>query len=487
MRAMNNIAVDRPNTSPGRSSRSSRPPGALERGPGDPRRRPSTARSNRSSTGTLRGAARSLPREFTGEHFKTLTVAEIIAHSSNKGAAQLGMMLGKDQPLPLRASLRLRQPTGFPDGRRGEIRGDLPPPARWDTLTITRMPMGQSVAVTPLQMHQAMGVIASGGLLLRPQIIQRGPGPHRRPRLPLRARRGPPGHPARDRADDGPAADGGRFARGDGRRRRRSPATRSPARPARPRSWRASRRREDRAAVPRQPPCLLVRRLFSRQRARRLRFRSLWTTLTPMPRAAGLGRNVAAPSFKRIAEQLIPYLDIRPAGRPPSRAALAMEGGPPVIGYLVQPTARSSPPAARPPADPPRTLAPRRLFPMAPNLSDPSRRRRDPRRQGQPRAPDLGPRARQPPGRARQPSFSRCPAGGPTAPPSSTRRSAAGPSAVVGPAAAGLRAGPGRPSSRWRTPGPPWPAWRSATTGFPTATSRSSGSPGRTGRPRSPT
>ena len=47
-----------------------------------------------------------------------------------------------------------------------------PPPEKWDGLTITRMPMGQSVDVTPLQMHEAMCVIASGGLRLRPQIIK---------------------------------------------------------------------------------------------------------------------------------------------------------------------------------------------------------------------------------------------------------------------------------------------------------------------------
>jgi cell division protein FtsI/penicillin-binding protein 2 len=39
-------------------------------------------------------------------------------------------------------------------------------------MTITRMPMGQSVTATALQMQQAMGVIASGGTLLKPQIIR---------------------------------------------------------------------------------------------------------------------------------------------------------------------------------------------------------------------------------------------------------------------------------------------------------------------------
>lgn len=48
----------------------------------------------------------------------------------------------------------------------------LESPKNWDGLTITRMPMGHAVAATPLQMHMAMGVIASGGYLLRPQIIK---------------------------------------------------------------------------------------------------------------------------------------------------------------------------------------------------------------------------------------------------------------------------------------------------------------------------
>ena len=50
--------------------------------------------------------------------------------------------------------------------------GILTPPAKWDGLTITRMPMGQSVSTTVMQMHQAMTVIAAGGALLQPQLIQ---------------------------------------------------------------------------------------------------------------------------------------------------------------------------------------------------------------------------------------------------------------------------------------------------------------------------
>ena len=116
-----------------------------------------------------RGHTRSLPGE--DHHFtEPLAVAQIISKSSNRGAAQLAMLLGEQRFYDYARAFGFGQPTGFPVG--GEINGVLAPPDKWDGLTITRMPMGHSVAATPMQMHMAMGVIASGGVLLRPQIIK---------------------------------------------------------------------------------------------------------------------------------------------------------------------------------------------------------------------------------------------------------------------------------------------------------------------------
>ncbi len=116
-----------------------------------------------------KGKMRSLPKE--DHNFdEPLSVAEIVSHSSNRGAAQLAMKLGDEKFYGYARAFGFGQPTGFPVG--GEIGGWMAAPAKWDGLTITRMPMGQSVTATPLQMQMAMGVIASGGYLMRPQIIQ---------------------------------------------------------------------------------------------------------------------------------------------------------------------------------------------------------------------------------------------------------------------------------------------------------------------------
>jgi cell division protein FtsI/penicillin-binding protein 2 len=109
-----------------------------------------------------------LPKE---DHpFGMLTVAQIVSHSSNRGAAQLAMLMGAERFHDYARRFGFGASTNFPLG--GEVRGILEPPARWDGLTITRMPMGHAVAATPLQIHMAMSAVANGGALMRPQIVQ---------------------------------------------------------------------------------------------------------------------------------------------------------------------------------------------------------------------------------------------------------------------------------------------------------------------------
>ncbi len=115
-----------------------------------------------------RGRDLKLPKE--DHEFGRLSVAEIVSHSSNRGAAHLAMLMGEQNFYDYARKFGFGQRTGFQLG--GEERGMLEPPKNWDGLTITRMPMGHAVAATPLQMHMAMSTVANGGVLLRPQIIQ---------------------------------------------------------------------------------------------------------------------------------------------------------------------------------------------------------------------------------------------------------------------------------------------------------------------------
>lgn len=120
------------------------------------------------TTVNLKGKDRKLPKD--DEPFGPLSVAEIVSHSSNRGAAQLAILMGEENFYEYVRRYGFGQSTRFPLG--GEVRGILEPPAKWDGLTITRMPMGHAIAATPLQIHFAMSAVANAGALLRPQIIK---------------------------------------------------------------------------------------------------------------------------------------------------------------------------------------------------------------------------------------------------------------------------------------------------------------------------
>ncbi|HEY5552436.1 MAG TPA: penicillin-binding protein 2 [Opitutaceae bacterium] len=113
------------------------------------------------------GRARSLPGD--AHAYGVLSVAEIVGKSSNRGAAQLGMRLGSQRLYEYARAFGFGEETGFPFG--GEIPGMLHPVRAWDGLTITRLPMGHAVGATAMQMHYAMSTIANGGVLMRPLIV----------------------------------------------------------------------------------------------------------------------------------------------------------------------------------------------------------------------------------------------------------------------------------------------------------------------------
>ena len=99
-----------------------------------------------------------------------LSVAEIVCHSSNHGAALLAMKLGDKKFYDYVCAFGFGEKAGFPVS--GEISGDINPPSKWSGIDITRIPAGYSVSATPLQIHYAMATIASGGELWRPQVIR---------------------------------------------------------------------------------------------------------------------------------------------------------------------------------------------------------------------------------------------------------------------------------------------------------------------------
>jgi cell division protein FtsI/penicillin-binding protein 2 len=102
--------------------------------------------------------------------YGVLSVEEILFHSSNIGAAKVGLRVGAARLAGYINAFGFGRRTGI--ALPGEVSGIAHPLNRWNKLSITRIPMGHEIAATPIQMIMAMNAIANGGRLLKPQIIK---------------------------------------------------------------------------------------------------------------------------------------------------------------------------------------------------------------------------------------------------------------------------------------------------------------------------
>ena len=100
---------------------------------------------------------------------ETMTVAQILSHSSNVGAITLAQKLGKQRLVRWIKRFGFGKLTGidFP----GESQGIVLPEERWSGSSIGNIPIGQGIAVTPIQMASAYAAIANRGLWVRPHLV----------------------------------------------------------------------------------------------------------------------------------------------------------------------------------------------------------------------------------------------------------------------------------------------------------------------------
>ncbi|PYI89447.1 MAG: penicillin-binding protein 2 [Verrucomicrobia bacterium] len=99
-----------------------------------------------------------------------LSVQDILVKSSNIGAAKLALSVGDQKFYEYIRRFGFGERTGVE--LPGEISGVIRPPQSWSKISITRIPMGHEVGVTPLQMTVAMATIANGGKLITPRIVK---------------------------------------------------------------------------------------------------------------------------------------------------------------------------------------------------------------------------------------------------------------------------------------------------------------------------
>ena len=103
--------------------------------------------------------------------FGRLSVGDILKHSSNIGAAKIGARLGPER---LYGYLR-----GFGFGTKsnidlpGEVAGYLRNKSQWYGVDLATISFGQGLSISAIQLATAMSVIANGGSLMQPYVVDR--------------------------------------------------------------------------------------------------------------------------------------------------------------------------------------------------------------------------------------------------------------------------------------------------------------------------
>jgi cell division protein FtsI (penicillin-binding protein 3) len=100
-----------------------------------------------------------------------LTVSQILQHSSNVGAVTIAERLGRTELSDwiTRFGFGKKTELDFP----GESPGQVLAPEQWSGSTIGNVPIGQGIAVTPIQMAAAYAAIANGGVWVQPHLVDR--------------------------------------------------------------------------------------------------------------------------------------------------------------------------------------------------------------------------------------------------------------------------------------------------------------------------
>jgi cell division protein FtsI/penicillin-binding protein 2 len=100
---------------------------------------------------------------------ETMTVAEILARSSNVGAITLAERLGQHRLAGWISRFGFGRDTGI--DYPGESPGIVLQEKHWSGSTIGNVPIGQGIAVTPIQMASAYAAIANRGVWVRPHLV----------------------------------------------------------------------------------------------------------------------------------------------------------------------------------------------------------------------------------------------------------------------------------------------------------------------------
>ncbi len=119
------------------------------------------------------GGSLTIGRKTIREHGRAawgaLPLVDVLAHSSNVGAAHIGLGLGKAGFHRAVRAFGFGSRTGV--DLEGENGGLLRDPASWSALSLPTISFGQEIGVNALQLARAFAALANGGVLPTPYLV----------------------------------------------------------------------------------------------------------------------------------------------------------------------------------------------------------------------------------------------------------------------------------------------------------------------------
>ena len=103
----------------------------------------------------------------------TVDMTDVLAQSLNVGVAQIAVKLGKDRFYTYAKRFGFGRLTEIDLGNEGPGTLKTPKDANWHASDLGANSFGQGVAVTPIQMAAAVATIANNGLLMKPYVVGR--------------------------------------------------------------------------------------------------------------------------------------------------------------------------------------------------------------------------------------------------------------------------------------------------------------------------
>jgi stage V sporulation protein D (sporulation-specific penicillin-binding protein) len=108
---------------------------------------------------------------WDGKHYGIQTITQLLQKSNNIGAAWTGHQIGSKKLYEYLSNFGLGSRSNIE--LEGEDSGILRDHKTWTDIDLANISFGQGMSTTPLQMLNAINVLANGGFLMQPRIIQR--------------------------------------------------------------------------------------------------------------------------------------------------------------------------------------------------------------------------------------------------------------------------------------------------------------------------